>query len=97
MPTARDGFDLSAEQFRDRLAQRYGKEPLGLPQNCDGCGQSYSLQHGLSCMKGGLVKMGHDNLRDECIKLSEMAWGGVISEPIVKEQSGRNKEDLRAV
>ena len=96
LPRAVDGFDLSAEQFRDRVAQRYGKQPLGLPVNCDGCGKPFSLQHGLSCMKGGLVKQGHDNLRDECIKLSEMAWGGVTSEPLIKEESGRCKEELRA-
>ena len=37
MPKAIDGFDLSAQQFRDRLSIRYGKAPIGLPKECDGC------------------------------------------------------------
>ena len=96
LPIARDGYDLTAEQFRDKLAERYGREPLGLPKECDGCGANFSLQHGLDCMKGGLVKKGHDQLRDHWIALADLAWGGLTVEPLVKEQTGRLEEDLRA-
>ena len=96
LPIAQDGFDLSAQQFRDQLALRYGKTPLSLPADCDGCDSSFSLQHGLDCPKGGLIKKGHDNLRDECAQLAELAWGNVKIEPIIKEASGRNSEDFRA-
>ena len=96
LPVARDGYDLTAQQFRDNLARRYGKEPLGLPSECDGCGAPFSLQHGLDCMKGGLVKKGHDQLSDQCVALADLAWGGVIMEPLVKEQTGRMREALRA-
>jgi len=96
LPIAQDGFDLSAQQFRDQLAIRYGREPLNLPSCCDGCDHVFSLQHALDWKQGGLVKKGHDNLRDECAKLAEVAWGDVKIEPIVKEASGRVKEDLRA-
>ena len=96
IPRAADGYDLSAKQFRDRIAERYGKQPLSLPSQCDGCGADFSLQHGLDCPKGGLVKKGHDQLRDVCAALSDLAWGGVNVEPIVKEASGRVKNELRA-
>ena len=96
LPSVRDGFDLSAQQFRDRLAERYGREPLNLPMNCDGCDEKFSLAHALDCKKGGLVKKGHDYVRDECMRLADLAWGGVTVEPLIKEASGRCKEDLRA-
>ena len=42
------------------------------------------------------MKKGHDQLRDQCIALSNLAWGGVQREPLVKEATGRVKKELRA-
>jgi len=47
-------------------------------------------------MKGGLVKRGHDQVRGQCVALSDLAWGGVQVEPLVKERTGRIKQALRA-
>ena len=56
LPKVIDGFDLPAQPFRDILSISYGKEPIGLPKECDGCEQDFSIQHKLDCKKGGLVK-----------------------------------------
>ena len=80
-PSKREGFDLSAEMFRDTLDVRYGKEPRCLPGKCDGCGENFNLEHALNCKKGGNVKHGHDQMRDECALLTEMAYGKVTIEP----------------
>ena len=40
---------LLATEFRDALALRYLHTPPGLPSQCDGCRESFSLQHGLDC------------------------------------------------
>ena len=50
----------------------------------------------MDCKKGGLVKKGHDQLRDQCVALSNLAWGGVHVEPLGKEATGRLKKELRA-
>ena len=83
LPLESDGFRLSATQFRDQLAIRYHQEPAGLPAECDRCGAPFSLQHGLDCMKGGLVKKDHNDLCDSDTLLADIAWGGVSIEPVL--------------
>ena len=50
-------------------------------------------------MKGGNIKVGHDQVRDECVHLCSMAYGaaGVKKEPFLKDASGNVRDkDLRA-
>ena len=97
LPLQADGYDMSATQFRDQLAIRYHCEPAGLPTTCDGCGAPFSLQHGLDCAKGGLVKRGHDDVRDNDARLADVAWGGVSVEPVmIPENDRKGRPQLRA-
>ena len=89
LPLQADGYDMSATQFRQQLAIRYHCEPAGLPSTCDGCGASFSFQHGLDCAKGGLVKRGHDDVRDNDARLADMACGGVSVKPIMIPENDR--------
>ena len=57
-PLERYHFDLVPIEFRDALALRYLRMTSGLPSWCDGCGESFTLQHGLDCPKGGLSSGG---------------------------------------
>ena len=38
----------------------------------------------MDCAKGGLVKRGHDGLRDSDAGLADSAWGGVSVEPVLQ-------------
>ena len=78
-----DGFELSTMQFSDQLAICYHHKPAGLPAESDGCKAPFSLQHGLDCMKGGLVKKGHNDLHDTDAGLADIAWGGVSTELVL--------------
>ena len=35
--------------------------PQDIPATCDGCGKKFSIEHAISCPKGGLVLAQHNN------------------------------------
>ena len=90
LPLQADGYDLTATQFRDQLVIWYHHEPAALPTTCDGCGVPFSLQHGLDWAKGGLVKKGHNDLRDSDARLADLAWGRVSIELVLIPENNRS-------
>ena len=62
LPSTVNGTELSAQEFRDALLMRYGITPPDFPATCDGCEASFTLQHALSCKKGGLVIFRHNEI-----------------------------------
>ena len=83
MPVMKDGFHLSANEFRDTLCLRYMKPLLQLPSHCDGCGSTFPTSHTLDCCKGGLVTQRHNEIRDFIHDLSSLVWSQSTKEPIV--------------
>jgi len=83
IPNRFDGTELSREEFQDNLALRYGLRPRGLPERCDGCNEPFTVEHGLSCKKGGFVGQRHDDLCEELAHLCSMALtpSRISSEP----------------
>ena len=94
LPMHEEGYDMSATQFCDHLAIRYHHEPVGLPASCGGCGVPFSLQHGLDCAKGGLVKKGHNDLCNSNARIADIAWGGVTIEPILVPENDKRKSPM---
>ena len=85
IPLKRYYFDLAPVEFRDALALRYLRTPPGLPSWCDECGESFTLQHGLNCPKGGLIIRRHNDIRDCLGDIAALVWPQVIREPVVWE------------
>ena len=58
-----NGFALHKGEFHDALALRYGWLPQHVLTNC-ACGNSFSVEHALSCPKGGYPTIRHNEIRD---------------------------------
>lgn len=64
---------LSAQEWQDNVRLRYGLTPLNLEPICDGCGKGADVEHYLTCPKGGLRNIRHDEVGRTFGKLSKEA------------------------
>ena len=87
MPSLLNGTDLSADEFRDSLRLRYGLVPTGLPHRCDGCSDRFTVEHAMSCKKGGLILQRHNDLAAEWGHLCGQALtpSCVSDEPLIQQ------------
>ena len=80
LPLSEHGFALHKGAFHDALALRYGWTPDRLPSNCT-CGASFSVEHALSCAKGGFSSIRHNEIRDLTATLLTEVCNDVCIEP----------------
>ena len=73
-PSAVNGTELGAQEWRNALFLRHGLEPLDLPTYCDGCQAKFSISHALDLKKCGLVTARHNELRDGVAYLDGKAF-----------------------
>ena len=64
----------------DALALRYGWTPFHLPSKCE-CGNSFNVEHALSCRKGGFPSLRHNEIRDITASLLTEVCSEVCTEP----------------
>ena len=84
-PSIINGTDLSAQEFRDVYCLRYRQKLQHLPSHCDGCNSTFTVQHALSCKKGGLVIGRHNEIAGELLYLCQKAFkhSAVRDEPSI--------------
>ncbi len=63
LPITEHGFALHKGAFRDALCLRYGWRPPNLPSHCV-CGDFFTVEHALSCPRGGFPSIRHNEIRD---------------------------------
>jgi hypothetical protein len=80
LPLSEHGFALHKGAFHDALALRYGWTPDRLPSKC-ACGASFSVEHALSCAKGGFPSIRHNEIRDLTATLLTEVCNDVCIEP----------------
>ena len=80
LPLRKRGYVLNRQEFRDAICLRYGWKVEGTPIHC-GCGKRNSIDHILTCKRGGYVNLRHNSLRNAEAKLMEEVCHDIRIEP----------------
>ena len=73
--------------FQDAIALRYNWTPLQSPSTC-GCGTKFSIDHALSCPKGGFPSIRHNEIGDLTANLLSEVCSDVQIEPDLQPLTG---------
>ena len=87
LPIEEFGFALHKGAFHDAIALRYSWQPQRAPSTC-GCGTKFSVEHALSCPKGGFPSIRHNEIRDLTADLLTQVCSDVCIEPELQPLSG---------
>ena len=91
LPIEEFGFTLHKSAFRDAIALRYGWSPLNTPSHC-ACGSQFSVQHALSCLKGGFPILRYNEVRGLTAALMTEVCHEVCVEPHLQPLTGETLE-----
>ena len=86
LPLKEYGFALHKAAFHDAMALRYGWTPTNLPTKCD-CDSNFTVDHALSCVKGGFPSIRHNEIRDLTANLLTEVCNDVRIEPDLQPTS----------
>ncbi|XP_064404503.1 uncharacterized protein LOC135349822, partial [Halichondria panicea] len=87
LPVEEFGLALHKGAFRDALALQYGWQPNGTPITC-ACGTNFTVEHALSCAKGGYPSIRHNEIRDFTANLMSEVCHNVAIEPHLQPITG---------
>jgi hypothetical protein len=71
LPSRDHGLALTANEFKDGLALRYGWQPVNVSRRCTGCNKPRTIAHAQSCDVGPMRIQRHDYLKQllaNCLK-----------------------------
>ena len=87
LPIREHGFTLHNGAFRDAMALRYGWTLKEILVECV-CGKSFTMEHALSCQRGGFLTSRHNDVRDLTTSLLSEVCSNVSIEPALQELNG---------
>ena len=87
LPLEEHGFTLHKRAFHDAIALRYGWSPQNMPSTC-ACGSKASIEHAMSCVKGGFPSIRHNEIRDLTATLLTEVCKDVCIEPELQPVTG---------
>ena len=87
LPIEEFGFALHNGAFQDALALHYNWLLLRIPSNC-ACSMRFSVEHALSCSKGGFPSIRHNEIWDLTANLLTEVFNDVCIEPDLQPIDG---------
>jgi hypothetical protein len=79
-----NGMEPLAQEFQDQLLLWYARSPGDLPEVCNGCGLTFNIQHAMTCKKGGLMIIHHNEIGD---KLADINFNALTPSDVHNEPS----------
>ena len=105
LPIREENYVLNKREFYDAIRMRYRWPLKFIPTTC-ACGKRFSVDHALSCLKGGFVHQHHDEIRDLFGQTATEISNDVEIEPnlllslvsnSMQPQTGKTKQDWISV
>ena len=96
LPVEEFGFSLHKGAFRDALALRYGWPLQNIPTTC-ACGKNFTVEHALSCAKGGYTSIRHNEIRDHTAHLMTEVCHNVAIEPHLQTLNGETLQGASSI
>ena len=87
LPLAKYGFVLNKQMFHDAICLRYNFALKLVARTCV-CGEDYTINHCLTCKKGGYVILRHNSLRDLIAEILDEVCSDVEVEPLLLPLTG---------
>ena len=87
LPLEESEYILSKEVFKDGVRLRYDLPLPDLPSSCV-CGDKFTVEHALSCNKGGFINQRHDNIGDLFVCLLKRVCLNIKQEPDLTPLTG---------
>ena len=87
---------LHKRALHDALALRYGWSLGGVPTHC-ACGAQFSVEHELSCPKGGFTILRHNEVRDLTANILSKVCHNVCMEPSLQTLTGEQLAGASAI
>ena len=97
LPLSEQHYYLNKEEFRDALRLRYNWNIPRLPATC-ACNLKFSVDHALSCKKGGFITLRHNEIRDITASVLNEVCKDVELEPLLIPLNGetfKNKSSIK--
>ena len=87
LPLKEMGLNLNKREFRDGLSLYYDWPIADISSTCP-CGEPFTVDHAMICMRGGFVIQRHNELRDLEAELLNMVCKDVVTEPVLQDVEG---------